>query len=280
MVSKILVISGHVSSADITPDYISIVKSNHASYAQKHGYGYEFFSELPSEASLDIDRVGDSFVFYSWGKVFWCLSSLLKESNYDYVFWIDSDSLFINMECSLDDLVSYDKELVFTGDSYDVFNTGHFLFKRSNWSLLFLREWLAYREIIPCPRPNTTHIAKDGFLVDQPAANILLSAGSVVRPTKMTHFFNRINGYIGNKNAVPFFSYIFAPTNAIRCFCASLLISKRLRSYIKIVNQDRLNSYPFNLPGYKKKKRDELLIEHYPGNQKHLIVAIARSLNK
>ena len=58
----------------------------------------------------------------------------------DYVFWIDSDSIFTNFNRSLDDLIQINKSLVFTGDVYDVCNSGHLFFRNDFVSKKILKE--------------------------------------------------------------------------------------------------------------------------------------------
>lgn len=259
---NILVVSGHVGAS---PEYIQIAQQNHFEYCDRHGYQYFFDKDsLIHDSFIDQSK----FVTYSWLKVFLVLQKL-QENKWSHIFWIDSDSIFWNFKKDLTDLVAYEKNLVFTGDSWDVFNTGHFLIKNSEWSRNFMQEWSSMRSV-SIPDLHTSHKGISGRLVDQPAANILL-ATALSQRENLKDAFNAINGYVGNPDRHhKWFQFTHAPTHKFKLGNTQKLVNPRFRSDIRIVQQDRLNGYPFALPG-KRMKLNTSDILHFPGESKHLL---------
>ena len=106
--------------------YKERAKINHQKYCDKHGYTYVCLEE----------PINDFHPM--WMKPDFILSEF--NNNHDYVFWMDGDSFFINMDISLKKFTDLNKDLVATGDENDVINTGHLFFKNSGWSLLFIKK--------------------------------------------------------------------------------------------------------------------------------------------
>ncbi len=262
-------LSGHVGNKQ---DYVAAAERNHRNYCAVHGYAYQFQDEF----GYSDDWTDEStFVNFSWLKVALTLQSL-KMKKWDYIFWIDSDSIFWNLNKSLDDLIEKGKDLVFTGDSWDVFNTGHFLVKNSQWSLIFFEKWLNLRQIL-LPNLETSHKGPTGRLVDQPGANILL-ASTFELSGSLNEVFNRINGYSGNSSRTHrLFHLTHAPTSKLRIRNTMRLINPSHRGHIGIVPQDRLNGYTFRLPG-KKPKVWKAEILHFPGNSKNHLMKFAKNV--
>jgi hypothetical protein len=258
MAQQVLIISAYLGSS---PEYLNKVIQNHKLYAEKHNYNYDFISKR------ELTRFSrNDFTHYSWAKVELAKEKLKSNA---FVFWIDADSIFVDFDRDLSDLIDAKKDLVFTGDSYDVFNTGHFLIRNSKWSHKFLDEWLEMRNA-KFPKINSSHQDKQGYLVDQPAANILLRRGMQCNTPLNSSQFNWMNGYPGNKERkIKFFHLLVSPIRKPNLFFTQLLVHKSIRKNIRITLQDRLNGYPFRLPGYKGSTRIKIM--HFPGNTKNQI---------
>ena len=257
----VIVLSGHVGEY---PEHVAKAKSNHTEYCRLHGYSYYFENDLTKLFSQkELKKYGE--MNYYWLKVR-LAKKVLQDLKFSHIFWIDSDSIFVDMRKSLDDLVSKEKNLVFTGDAWDLFNTGHFMFSKSSWSLKFLNSWLDLygqqsRSI------QTTHKTDSGFIFEQPAAAILLSGG-FNSDESLEDRFNKINGYSGNKSRKhKLFCYLFSPSRPHRLFLSKLLVAREIRNNVAIVPQSRLNAYSFRLPGtpYFSTKGK---IMHFVGNTK------------
>jgi hypothetical protein len=259
--NKIIVLSGHVGEYS---EHVAKAKNNHTEYCMLHGYSYYFEDNLTKLFSQNELKKYGVMNFY-WLKVR-LAKKVLGDSQFTHIFWIDSDSIFVDMRRSLDDLVHKEKDLVFTGDAWDLFNTGHFMFSKSSWSLKFLDSWLElYGQ--QSTSIETTHKTDNGFIFEQPAAAILLSGG-FNSEKNLDDRFNKINGYAGNKRRKhKFFCYLFSPSRSHRLFLSKLLVAREMRNHVAIVPQSRLNAYSFRLPGtpYFSTKGK---IMHFVGNTK------------
>jgi len=258
MGTKILILSAYLGDS---PNYLNDVIKNHKQYASTHKYEYEFVT------NLKLVRVSpDDFTNYCWAKV---QAVKDKLNDFSHIFWIDADSIFIDFQRDLSDLINMNTQLVFTGDSYDVFNTGHFLIKSSDWSQDYLNEWLEMRKV-RFPEIKSSHQDDYGYLADQPAANILLRRGLKCEEPMDSSQFNWMNGYIGNKKRkLKYFHLFVSPIRRTNLIFTQYLIHRSIRANIKIVIQDRLNGYPFKLPGYRSSKRPKIM--HFPGDTKNQI---------
>ena len=126
-------------------DYATICRVAHKNfqrYCQDHGYQLIFQNTTPSGlAGRDA----------AWGKVL-ALQAALSQPNVDYVFWMDGDSLFMNQDRSLEELIpSGENQLTMTGDHNCFLNSGHLMLKKGNWTENFLNKtWAMY----PPPEPK------------------------------------------------------------------------------------------------------------------------------
>lgn len=102
---------------------------NKIKYAERHGYAF-----ISCDHLLDDRPPG-------WSKIILLLQHL---SNYDYLFWTDTDSLIIETHIRLESLLSSKHDLTFcVGGSKEeqlalTPNTGAFFVKNSRWSRDFL----------------------------------------------------------------------------------------------------------------------------------------------
>lgn len=98
-------------------------------YCKKHGYDF-----LALDKFLDIERPAP------WQKVRLLMDIL---PHYKQVFWTDADSIFINTDMQLEDIIDFEenKSLHICFDNVsNVVNTGEFLIKNNEDSLQFLND--------------------------------------------------------------------------------------------------------------------------------------------
>jgi len=118
-----------------------IAKDNFQNYCAHHGYHLMFLadSDIPQHKRKR-----------NWGKVL-AIKHALKVPGVEYVFWMDADSLFMDISRPLDHVLPPSgKEQTISGDSNCFINNGHLAFKRSPWSLSFLDQWW---DVDPKPWP-------------------------------------------------------------------------------------------------------------------------------
>lgn len=114
---------------------------NKQDYARLHGY--DFYVSTAQTSPL---------LSGAWNKVALILE-LVETSQYEWIVWIDSDSLIMNVLFEIPwkkyegyDLVMWgqEKELYEIGNAHMGLNTGVFLVRNTEWSKSFLREVSKY----------------------------------------------------------------------------------------------------------------------------------------
>ncbi len=120
-VIKILILSlADAAFADIG----TISSPNKQRYAMDHGYDF-----------VCADYVRDSNRSASWNKILWVEKYLPR---YDWIFWTDADSLVINYEIRIEDIIGDSAhDLILTKDENGL-NAGQFLIRNCCWSLWLL----------------------------------------------------------------------------------------------------------------------------------------------
>ena len=211
--------------------------ANHKLYAEIHGYDYLVYNKIEE----NISEPESSFAFQvGWAMPEMILASLSR--GFDYVFWMDMDSYFTNLDMSLADLIKIEKDLVFTGDHNDICNGGHLLFKNSSWSQEFLLKWQRLSKVRE-KSLATTHLTSNG----QPGCQIALVAllGNFnVHQGDFLESFNRVNGWRGNPDRLhKWFGRTHIPTTPKKIKRIKMLLSPEIRENIGIVEWRRLNAY-------------------------------------
>ena len=110
-------------------DYISIHNSNINKYVKKFGYEYKFLTHC------------DKNVY--WCKIYLVLDAL-KTNNYDYVVWLDSDTVIKNFNIDIGDIFNMFSSDIFIGldnnSKYGLVNSGVFAIANSEIGKNFLSE--------------------------------------------------------------------------------------------------------------------------------------------
>lgn len=218
-------------------------KENHKKYCDKYGYAYVCLE----------DKINDYHPM--WMKPDLILRELKK--GYDYVFWMDGDSFFVNMDISFDVFIKYSEDLIATGDENDIVNTGHLLFKNSNWSHEFIKKWIAFRQPINLSvfekfKNITTHFYKEDvdnniLLCDQPPFNLLLGGADEKYQEDWFDIFNKVNLYSGNNHKI--YGIEYSPIKQENLERTNSLVCDSMKKHVRILEQCVMNSYPST---YKK----------------------------
>lgn len=246
-INSIAILSGFITNkkSGKQPRWLKHVVKNHRNYAKKHGYDYVFRSDYSMPASSASSE--DPFYVGCWSKPSFILD--LLDSGYEYVFWIDADSIFTNFSVDLKDLIKMKKDFIFTGDRFDVCNSGHLFFKNTPFSKQFLTRWDESRFLKFSDIEKSKiefWVTEDNYSFgDQTNLNALLNK-NFLGVTDFIDAFNIINGYPGNKSrAHSNWQEIYNPADSKNIPNIERdLIRPEIRDCIGIVPQRRLNSYP------------------------------------
>jgi len=121
----------------------SFVQANHLAYAKRHNLNY--FAPLEP---FNWHGLGQSTVYFAKFSII----QFLFDSGADAVFWMDGDSAFVNVDQDIRGFLGEapSKDLIVSGDQNVFFNTGHFMMRKSEWSINLLR---TANSLYPCPPP-------------------------------------------------------------------------------------------------------------------------------
>lgn len=177
-------------------------QENHQRWCKLHGYRYACFEE-------NFANRPDP----TWSKIL--IVQRLFNEGAEYVFWMDADSLFMHDGVDLQWACNLDRDLVFAGDLNVVFNAGHFLARRCDWTTKFLDDAF---QIYPWPQWE-----------DNGAMMIMLGGSSPRDPATWTPAFEKMK----------------VPTRTQEeCVRAmTKLIAPEICPHVAIVPQHRMNAY-------------------------------------
>lgn len=133
-------------------NYIKIHDENLTKYCNKHGYTYIRCHNEPLDIKLPI----------YWYKIAY-VNKILKEQNFDYVLWVDSDTLVTNMNIKIEYIVKSNKDIYMAreidgGILTNVLNAGIFMIKNSEIGHKFLEECLEKLKDKSCFNDDYTKI--------------------------------------------------------------------------------------------------------------------------
>lgn len=110
-------------------DYITLHNNNLHTYTTKYGYVYKFLTKC------------DYNVY--WCKIQFVLDELLT-NNYDYVIWLDSDTIVKDSTIDIGEILNRYSSDIFVGSDniskFDLINAGIFIIKNSESGIEFLRD--------------------------------------------------------------------------------------------------------------------------------------------
>jgi hypothetical protein len=109
----------------------STARANFQKYVASHGYRLFFHDQPPAHTE------GRPPV---WHKIP-ALQEALSTDGVKYAFWMDADSIFVNLAQGLDIVLPPEgKEMTIVGDFNCFLNAGHFVMHRGTWSTQFLND--------------------------------------------------------------------------------------------------------------------------------------------
>lgn len=100
-------------------------------YAKKYGFDFKIYNEIKSNRPP------------AWNKILIAQKLLEDKKKYDFVYWIDSDTLFFRFDEDIRKEIEPDKDFYLVKTDYlgfDIPLTGAFLIRNSEWSKKFLKD--------------------------------------------------------------------------------------------------------------------------------------------
>jgi hypothetical protein len=176
--TSVAIVSGYILRPDEVkyPRWLKCIKKNHQNYAKKHGYHYVFNEHFSFSASKSASQ--DPEYLISWSKPSFILD--LFDAGYEYVFWINPNSIFTNFSRDLSDLMEKCGDFIFTNDEYASCSTSHLFFKKTAYSRSLLSNWDGYRFLKPSILEgfnNAVLITEEGYWYsDQESLSALLAS--------------------------------------------------------------------------------------------------------
>lgn len=113
-------------------DYIIEGRQINSAYCAKHGYTYKYLSSVPYENDMPP----------YWTKVK-IVQDELEKGTYDFVMWMDSDAVFSKHQYRLEQFLEDNIDAAMSGDMFDKFNAGVFIFRNSDKGRTLIDEWMA-----------------------------------------------------------------------------------------------------------------------------------------
>lgn len=101
---------------------------NKLAYANKHDYDFYYYDH-----SLDLNRPPQ------WSKIL-AIQNVLNTNKYDWVWWIDIDSLIMNFNIKLESIIDDAYDVIFTHNAHSYISNGSSFFKNSDISKQFLND--------------------------------------------------------------------------------------------------------------------------------------------
>jgi hypothetical protein len=111
---------------------LNMHNKNIKKYADKHGYTYIYLNDYKNDLKLPI----------YWKKL-QLLKELMENTNYDYIVWLDSDTIIIEDDIRLESIIDKTRKGIFIGyDKYNNLNlnAGVFILRNDNKTLRFIEQ--------------------------------------------------------------------------------------------------------------------------------------------
>lgn len=187
-------------------EYVLIHNYNIKKYTEKYDYEYKFYN-----------RCNDNVY---WCKIFMVLDAL-KKNKYDYVIWLDSDTIIKNFDIDIGDILNKFSSDIFIGSDnntfYDITNAGVFIVANTEIGINFLNDCINYVSDKCLNNDGTLKGIWAASCYEQGVMNILIANKYSKNTTILT------NDIIFNYNVCSddvFIMHLYAssPNYRVRCF--------------------------------------------------------------
>jgi hypothetical protein len=144
--------------------YIQLHNHNVQEYTKKYGHKYVFYNKC-NENNY-------------WCKVYMVLDAL-ETNKYDYVIWMDSDTLIKDFDIDINDILNTYSSDIFVGSDnnpkYDLINSGVFMIKNTDIGKQFLRDCINFIPEVCVKKDGSLKGAWAASCYEQGTMNILIA---------------------------------------------------------------------------------------------------------
>lgn len=188
-------------------EYVEIHNQNIQKYVEKYGYNYKFYNRCDKNTY--------------WCKIYMLLDELTSVANYDYVIWLDSDTVIKNFDIDLGKILNMYQSDIFLGSDnnlfYDITNAGIIIVKNSLVGKNFLIDCIESINKKCLNKDNSLKGIWAGSCYEQGVINLLIAEKYSNFTTILT------NNIIFNYNICSdevFLMHLYASSNneRVKCF--------------------------------------------------------------
>jgi len=187
-------------------EYVAIHNYNLRKYVEQYDYEYKYYNRCNENVY--------------WCKIYMVLDAL-KKNLYDYVIWLDSDTIIKNFNIDIGNILNrFSSDILIGSDnnnSFDITNAGVFIVKNSDIGINFLNDCIGYVNEKCINRDGTLKGIWAGYCYEQGVMNILIADKYSNYTTILT------NDIIFNYNVCSddvFIMHLYASSSnyRVRCF--------------------------------------------------------------
>ena len=145
-------------------EYIKVHNYNINKYVEKYGYKYIYYNKCNENVY--------------WCKIYMVLDAL-KKNSYDYVCWLDSDTIIKNFDIDIGNIINMFTSDIFIGSDnnskFDLTNSGVFIIKNSEIGQKFLTDCIGWVNSGCINNDGTLKGKWAGSCYEQGVMNILIA---------------------------------------------------------------------------------------------------------
>ncbi|CAK9099389.1 unnamed protein product [Durusdinium trenchii] len=220
-------------------------------YARRHGYDLYTYVD-----DIDMLKTGRSPLWYKIRSTQYLIDS--GTTGCDYIFWMDSDAVIMNMSFSLESLIHWngmqDTDVVVSGDTLAV-NLAQSLWKFSGFSRDLLEDmW-------NIGNGAKVHLEETGSI------NVILGGCQPNDPQKRKNAcYDKMDRWFNLK----FAQQVYFPAN--NTMIAEVVVNKSLLPHMKWVPKRTMNSYPYGVYFGQYQLGDSDFIVHCPSRKGKMVL--------
>jgi len=140
---------------------IVTIENRNSDYIKYHDLSVNRYCNLYNYEYIRVDKYPDINIY--WSKIF-IINDLLKTNKYDYILWLDSDTIFCDYNIDLSNIIDLygSKDIYIHFENvgfilnhlYNTFNAGIFIIKNSDIGIKFINDLIEHYKLINLDKQN------------------------------------------------------------------------------------------------------------------------------